>query len=170
MLRYDPENRIAELYVAKNGELMKKLTIITIILISVFCSTFGHCLEDVSFFEATYGVKLKDVGKITDYDDPDQFYVKIATQLGIPTVSKNAVEKKDGWEPSNSVILNAIVKRSERYWVVMVFRFTKITGDKKPDFDTYEQRFVVINDKKEVVYYGEEQPKRVEQSAAPGAQ
>lgn len=114
--------------------------------------------EDVEYFESTYQIKLKGIREIKDYSDPDEFYSEIGRQLGIHTLAGEIVQKKEGWSAKNSPIMNATIKRGDDLWVVLIFRVARLTAEKKPDMESLEMRYLTINDKKELIYYGETWP------------
>lgn len=128
----------------------------------------------VAFFEKLYGIEIEGVKPLEEYDDPDTFYSAIASQVGIPELAFEALEKEFGWKQSDDYFYAAVVKGtwSEPNWGVMVSRFPKALKNAK----TVEERralikkmqlkFVVIDYDGNVSFPEEEKKKKKDKDAA----
>ena len=139
----------------------------TFICIFLFLTSFGFAEEDLKFFEDRYGVKIEGVKPLSEYDDPDSFYSAISAKLKIPSVAFKAAEKQFGWKKDKTMAQKAIVRRRGGQWILMMFQIKIDPEKKKPDMKTMETKWVVIDDKKKVIYSGDKQPtkKIVEQGS-----
>jgi hypothetical protein len=117
---------------------------------------FAH---ELSYFEEKYQTKLDGIAPKSDHKDLDRYYTEIAKRLGIPAIAFAAVSEKYGWKKEDGTVTGAIIRRSENTWRVLVYRMAKEPNKNTPDMSTYIQRFVEIDDTRQVVYCGEEQPK-----------
>lgn len=108
--------------------------------------------QDLNYFEETYQIKLEGIAPRSEQKDLDRYYSQIAKQLGIPRLAFDAVETKYGWKKTDGEITTGIIRRSPDKWTILIVRLSKNPETGKLDIETYEQRFVEINDRKEVVY------------------
>ena len=83
---------------------------------------------------------------------------EVARQLDIPARAFREVAAKDRWTRDKAGTLKCIIRRSQGNWLVLVFRIPALAPGAETRDSDIEQRFVRINDAKEVTYYGEEQP------------
>jgi len=135
----------------------------TRILASVLFYTVAFPLigisQELAFFEEKYQTKLNGISPKSEHEDIDRYYTEIAKRLGIPTIAFNAISEKYGWKKEDGKITGGIIRRSGDKWIVLVYRIDKEENKNTPDMSTYTQRFVKIDDTKQVLYCGEEQPK-----------
>lgn len=129
----------------------------------LFLGTFAfHLLgfaQELAYFEEKYQTKFDGIAPKSEHKDLDLYYTKIAKRLGIPAIAFAAVSEKYGWKKEDGKFTGGIIRRSENTWRVLVYRMSKEENKNTPDMSTYMQRFVEIDDTKQVVYCGEEQPK-----------
>ena len=81
--------------------------------------------KKVEFFEKLYKTKIVGVKLLEEYPDPDQFYSAIAKQVGIPEITRKAVEEKYGWKDDEKNFLALMIKGggSSDDWGVVVTKF-----------------------------------------------
>ena len=132
------------------------MKILTFLLLLVQSAVFAG--EDLEFFESRYKVEIKGVKALSEYDDPDSFYSAIAAKLKIPQIAFDAVAKKYGWKKDGKKVQQAIVRRSEGNWILMIYQIQVDPETRKPDMETMQQKWAVVDDDKKVVYVGERQP------------
>ena len=83
-------------------------------------------------------------------------------QLGIQKMVVELITERDGWSNKSSVAIHPILRRyyesdglSSTGWIALIMRMTKLTKEGYPDVDSADRRYVIINDQKELVYYGD---------------
>ena len=97
--------------------------------------------EDKAFFEKKYKVALQGVGDLDSYSDPDEFYSAVAARLEIPAIAFKEVSLKEGWIPSNSPVLNSVVRRTQGNWLLLVCRYARLDKSGRPDQTSLQSRF-----------------------------
>ena len=105
-----------------------KSILLSLFALLLLCS-FSFGKEDdrtkVEFFEKLYKTKIVGVKLLEEYPDPDQFYSAIAKQVGIPEITRKAVEEKYGWKNDEKNFMALMIKGggSSDDWGVMVTKF-----------------------------------------------
>ena len=140
-----------------------------IILLLLLLNSVAFSAEDLEFFENRYKVEIEGVKALSEYRDPDSFYSAIATKLKIPQVAFEAVAKKYGWQKDGKRIQQAIVRRFEGNWILMIYQIKIDPETRKPIMKTMDQKWAAVDDNKKVIYVGEKQPTKqiVEQGVVP---
>ncbi len=120
---------------------------------------YFNATEDLFFFRQRYNMDFLEVKPISDYDDPDQFYSAVAKELNILGKVYEVLLVRYQWSKEDgSHIKRAIIRRANGCWLVLVYRFQLNLDTKKVNKKTMEQRWVAINDNREAVYFGIQQP------------
>ena len=132
-----------------------KSILLSLFALLLLCS-FSFGKEDdrtkVEFFEKLYKTKIVGVKLLEEYPDPDQFYSAIAKQVGIPEITRKAVEEKYGWKNDEENFLALMIKGggSSDDWGVVVTKFpmglntAKNKEERMKLFKKMEMKMVVI--------------------------
>jgi len=130
-----------------------------LITLCLTLTAVAHAREDVGYFEKRYQTKIEGVNPIESYSDPDEYYSEIAGRLGIPQAAFDAVAKAYGWTPSPTQQFQAIVRRNQQKWTVLVIHVSLDEKTGNPLKGKPATRFVQMNDDRTILYCGEKQPR-----------